>query len=107
MSGINVGVRDTNLCPSQLTIRFFHSRSLHKAADIFPGCSAYGQAVDFNCRNTNTNGYGLSVLAASANAFVELQVIAHHRDTSEHIGPVSDQGRSFDGRGDLAVLDQI
>src|SRR5271170_6409867 len=80
---------------------------LHEAARIFSGSSAYREAIDLNCRNAHANRHGLSILAAGTNPFVELQIIADHRNTSEHVRAVPDQCRSLDWRSDLPIFDQI
>ena len=80
---------------------------LHEAAGIFLGGSADGQAVNFQRGNADSDGHGLSVFAAGADAFIEFQVVAHHGDASEDVGAVADQRGALDGGGDEAVLDQI
>ena len=80
---------------------------LHEAAGIFSGGAAYGQAIDFNRRDADAYWDGLAVFAAGADAFVEFQIVADHRDSRQNVGAVADQRRAFDGRGDLAVFDHV
>src|SRR5512139_3506284 len=69
--------------------------------------SAHGQAVDADRGQSHTDGDGLSVLAAGANALVELQVIANHADALQDVRPVSDQRGALHRATDLAVFNQI
>ena len=80
---------------------------LHEAADIFLRGAADGQAIDFDGRNAHADRHGLSVFAAGADAFVEFQIVADHRDARQHVGTVADQRCAFDRRGNLAVFDQV
>src|ERR1700678_3436156 len=81
--------------------------SLHKSAGILFRSPAHGHAVDLNSRDAHSYRNGLSIFAASADAFVEFQIVAHHRDASQHVRAVADQSCSFDGRGDVAVFDHV
>ena len=54
---------------------------LHEAAGFTFGGAAYDQAIELCRWHSNADGYGLSILTASADAFVELQVVSHHRDS--------------------------
>ena len=63
--------------------------------------SADGQAIHFDRRDADADRHRLSVFAAGADAFVELQIVAHHRDARQHVGAVADQRRALDRRGDL------
>src|ERR1700678_2871414 len=83
------------------------ARLLHEAAGILPCCSANSPAIDLDCRNADAARYGLPGFTAGANAFVEFQVIADHRNPSENIGAVSDQCRSLDRSCDLPIFNQI
>jgi hypothetical protein len=56
--------------------------SLHEPATVFAGGSTHRQAIQLGGRHTNTNRHGLPVFAAGANAFVELQIVADHRNSS-------------------------
>jgi hypothetical protein len=47
-------------------------------------------AIDFNGRDANADGNGLSIFAAGADAFVEFQIVADHRNPRQHIGSVAD-----------------
>ena len=55
----------------------------------------------FSGRNADADGHGLSVFPAGAYAFVELQIVADHRNAGQHIGAIADQRGAFDRRGDL------
>src|SRR2546430_840664 len=81
--------------------------SLHESAG-FPFCGAAdGHTIDFNCRDAYADGNGLSIFAAGADAFIELQIVADHRNPRQHIRSVADQGCALDGGGDLSVFDEI
>src|SRR5262249_7186328 len=69
--------------------------------------AADGEAVDQHARLADADRHALAVLAAGADALVELHVVADHRDAGERIRPVADQHRALDRRTDLAVLDQV
>jgi hypothetical protein len=60
------------------------SELLHETADIFLGRSAYGQAIDLDCRNTNASRYGLSVLQVPtpSSSFKSLPTIRTRVSTS-------------------------
>src|ERR1700730_9049122 len=83
------------------------SRSLHETARVFPRGSADGQAVHLKGWNADSDGNGLSVFAAGADAFIELQIIAYHGHTSKNVWAVADQSGALDRGGDVAVLDKI
>src|SRR5437899_1110321 len=81
--------------------------SLHESAG-FPLCGAAdGHTVDFNCWDADADGNRLSIFAAGADAFIEFQIVADHRNPRQHIGSVADQGCALDGGRDLAVFDQV
>src|ERR1700733_16189710 len=80
---------------------------LHEAAGVFPGGPANGKAIYLDGRNSYADGHGLTIFTAGADAFVEFQVVADHRDSRKHVGAIADQGCAFDGGRDVAVLDQI
>src|ERR1700687_1107759 len=65
------------------------------------------QAIDAHCRQADTNGHRLTILAARADAFVEVQIVTHHTDALEHIGTVADQCGTLDWPRDLARFDEI
>src|SRR5258708_39929668 len=90
-----------------LTSHFCIFLLLHVPARIPSWCSADGQPVDFECRDADAYGHGLSVFAAGSYAFVEFEVVADHRNSRQYVGTIADQRRAFDGGGDLTVFDQI
>ena len=49
---------------------------LHESAGFALGGAADGHAIDFNGRNAHAYGNGLSIFAAGADAFIELQIVA-------------------------------
>ena len=73
---------------------------------MFTG-SADGHAVELDGGHADTDGDGLAVLAAGADAFVEGEVVADHGDEFEGFGAVADEGRALDRRGDAAILDEV
>src|SRR5664280_819791 len=48
--------------------------------------------------NAHTNWHRLSILAAGPDTLVELQIAADHRDSGQHIWPVSDERRVLQRR---------
>src|SRR5579884_3421286 len=42
------------------------------------GCATHGDAIDLDGRDADTDRHRLSILAAGADAFVELQIVADH-----------------------------
>src|SRR5438445_13619510 len=64
-------------------------------------------AINFYCLNTNADRNGLAVFPASADAFIEFEIVADHGDPREHIWAVADQRSALNRRGDLAIFDQI
>src|SRR5215469_10059965 len=80
-------------------------------SDFIIACStsrcADRNAVDPQCRLANADGYGLAVLTASANAIIELKIVADHRYAVQVGQSVADQHRAFDRRTYLAVLDAV
>ena len=63
---------------------------LHEAADILLRRAAYRETINFDSWNSYSDRNCLTVLAAGAYALVEFQVIAHHGDSSQHVGAVAD-----------------
>src|SRR5262249_4734754 len=49
----------------------------------------------------------LAVFAAGADAFIELQVVAHHAHVLERFRPVADQGGVADGARESAIFNEI
>src|SRR3954468_816104 len=68
---------------------------------------AHGESVDPQRGLADADRHALPFLAAGADAFVELEVVADHADARQYIGPVADERGALDGRTELAVLDQI
>src|SRR5208283_891454 len=81
--------------------------SLHESAGFPLGGAADGQAVDLDGWDAYADGNGLSIFAAGADAFIEFQIIADHRNPGQDIGPVADKRCPLDGRSDLSVFDEI
>src|ERR1700678_4123939 len=65
------------------------------------------QAFHAQRRLADTYRHRLAVLPASADARVELHVVADHGDLGHGHRAVADQRGAFDGRAHLAVLDQV
>src|SRR5205085_107369 len=63
--------------------------------------------VDAQRRLTDTDRHALAVLAAGADAGIELHVVADHLHPRQRIRTVADQHRALDRRADLAVLDPV
>src|SRR3546814_2957246 len=51
--------------------------------------------------------HALALLAAGADAVVELHVVADHLHLGHHIGAVADEGGALHRRAHLAVLDEV
>ena len=49
----------------------------------------------------------MALLAAGSDPEVQLQVISHHGDFFQNLWPAADQGGSFQGFANLAVLDPV
>ena len=69
--------------------------------------AADGHLVDPDGGQSDADGHRLAVLAAGADTFVHLEVIADAAHPRERIGPVADERGALDRPGDLAVLDQV
>src|SRR5581483_10277082 len=87
---------------------FMHgmARRSARAVGSLPGATDR-QALDLQGRLTYAHRNALPVLAARAHPVIQLQVVAHHRDSGQHVGPVADQGGAFQGGADAAVLDGV
>src|ERR1700741_455115 len=70
-------------------------------------CAANREPLDLERRLADPDRHALSLLAAGADAGVELQVVADHAHAGERVGPVADERRAFHRVRDLAVLDEI
>ena len=64
-------------------------------------------AVELDGGHADTDRHALAFLAAGADAFIEPQVVAHHRDILQRLGAVADQRSVLYRRGDLAIFDQV
>src|SRR5216684_6609964 len=69
--------------------------------------SADRDAVDAQRGLADADRHALAVLAASADAGIEREVVADHAQARERIGTVADQHRALERWADLAVLDPI
>src|ERR1035437_7122856 len=49
----------------------------------------------------------VSRFAAGADAFIEFQIVADHRNPRQHVGSVADQGCALDRGRDLSVFDEV
>src|SRR6185312_3541120 len=65
--------------------------------------AAHRQRIDTQSGLADSDRHRLAFLAAGPHPAVQLQVIADHADPLQHIGTVADQGRTLDGRSELAV----
>src|SRR6476620_7413158 len=61
-------------------------------------------AIKLQRGNADTDLHRLAVFAARAYAFVELEIIAHHRNFGEGVRAVADQRAVLERRGNMAVL---
>src|SRR2546429_4571499 len=80
---------------------------LHEDAAGLLRRAADRQAINFYCRNTNADGYGLAVFSAGTNTFIEFEIVADHGDPRQHIWAVADQSSALNRRRDLAIFDEI
>src|SRR5688572_29108611 len=69
--------------------------------------SSNRDVIDPNGGQSDADGHRLTLLAAGADAFIEFQIVADHRDLRQNIGTAADQCRALDGPGDLPAFDQI
>src|SRR5688572_27491016 len=63
--------------------------------------------VDADCRLADADRHALTVLAAGADAGVELHVIPDHLHAGQRVRTVADQHSALDRWADLAVLDLV
>src|ERR1700729_3907502 len=68
---------------------------------------ANGNTVDAKRRLADADGNTLAVLAAGADAVVELEIVADHRHPVQVGRAVADQHGALDRRADFAVLEPI
>src|SRR5947207_13154756 len=67
--------------------------------------AAHGNAVHPQGRLADADRHALAVLAAGADAGVELEIVADHGDTLEIGRPVADQHGALERCAELTVLD--
>src|SRR5262249_39756277 len=85
----------------------FSAQHLRKASSSRLRGAADGEAFDEQRRLADAHRHSLALLAAGADAGVELEVVADHPHLRERARSVADQRRAFDRRADLAVLDEV
>src|SRR5512145_1744679 len=69
--------------------------------------SSYRQTFDVERRLSDPDRHALALLAAGADARIELEVAPDHGNAGQGVRAVSDQCRAFYGVRDLAVFDEI
>ncbi len=52
-------------------------------------------------------GHALAFFPAGADAFIEAQIVAHHRDILQRLRAIADERCIFDRRSDFAVFDEV
>src|ERR1035437_2452394 len=72
-----------------------------------PSRAAHRHLIQLDRRHSHADGHALPIFSAGSDAFVQLEVVAHHRDVFQRIGAVADQRRIAHRGGHLAVFDQI
>src|SRR5579859_6542807 len=75
--------------------------------DRISGGAAHGECIDAQRRLADAHGNALPVLAAGADAVVELKIVPHHRDARQHVRTVADQRGALERRADAAILDRV
>src|SRR5262245_52060122 len=68
---------------------------------------AHRDAVHAQGRLADADGHRLAILAASANAGIELEVVSDHADTVEVGRAVADQHGAFERPAKLAAIDLV
>src|SRR5580693_7620644 len=71
------------------------------------GRAADRQRIDAQRRLTDADGDALTVLAAGADAIVQLQVVADHGNARQYVRAVADESRALEWRAQAAVLDRV
>src|SRR5258708_3632817 len=71
------------------------------------GGAANRHAVKLDSRNAHTDGNALPFLAADADAFVELEIVAYHADVLQRFRSVADERRAAHGAREAAIFDQV
>src|SRR3954453_179445 len=74
---------------------------------LFASRPADGEAVDLQRGDSDADWNALSVFAAGSDAFIELQIAAHHADARKHVGTIADESSVLQRSGDLAILDHV
>src|ERR1700722_11956272 len=69
--------------------------------------AAHGDGRDLDRGAAHAHRHALPVLAARPDAVAHLDVVAEHRDLAQDLGAVADEVHALQGRGDLAVLDEV
>src|SRR5438445_10695299 len=80
---------------------------LHEDTAALLRRAADRQAINFYCWNTNADRNSLAVFPASADAFIEFEIVVDHEDPREHIWAVADPRSALTLRGDLTIVDRI
>src|SRR5271165_946318 len=76
-------------------------------ATLLSSRAADCHAVELYRRHAYANRHALPFFAAGAHAFVELEIVAHHRDVLERLGSVANQRGVAHWSGDLAVFNEV
>src|SRR5437762_9561681 len=69
--------------------------------------SSHGHPVDFDGRDAYPHRHALAFLAAHSDAFIEMQVVAHHADVLQRFRPVADETGVAHRARQLTTLDEI
>src|SRR5262249_869735 len=78
-----------------------------RGPDKFLSRSTDGDAVHTQGRLADADGHGLAILAASANAGIELEVISDHADAVEVGRTIADQHGALERLRKLATIDLV
>src|SRR5215469_16887111 len=70
-------------------------------------CTPDRQILHLEGRLTHTHRDALAILATRPNPIIQLQIVADHGDTGQHVRSVADERGALQGRADAAVLDGI
>ena len=81
-----------------------HERVVLIRARCLLARAADRETIDAQRGLSDTHRHALAILAAGADAIIELKVIAHHADARQYIRAIADQRRAADRRTDLAAL---
>src|SRR6266446_3238979 len=69
--------------------------------------AAHGDAVEPQGRLADAHRHALAVLAAGADAGIELEIVAHHADAPQIGRAIADQHGTLERSPELAVLDPV